>query len=297
MNNNSCQTCGTDVSRRDFLKIAGASTCGIAVAALTSGEALASSNEGLPLEEHKAMLYDSTVCIGCKQCEAACKLDNNLAEEDVDDLSGNTFTIIKEYISEDGTESAFRKYQCMHCVEPSCVASCPVAALTKLGDGPVIYDEDICIGCRYCMQACPYGVPAYDWSQAYPLIRKCDLCYDRPEGPACAETCPKGALIYGKRGELIQIAKERIALNPDKYYENRVFGEHDGGGTSFLILAAVPFEKIGLPPLGNESLPSHTHTATSVVPGLFAGVAGLMSSIYIRTKDNEDDDLHEGGTT
>lgn len=295
MSKNMCNSCGiNNVSRRDFLKVAGAGAGVVLASTITVNEVSASSKGGLPVEEHKALLYDATYCVGCLECEAACKLDNHLPEEDVDDLSGNTFTVIKRYEAEDGSESSFRKYQCMHCVEPACVASCPVGALEKSAAGPVLYEDLKCIGCRYCMQACPYGVPAYDWSQAYPLIRKCDLCYDLPDGPACATSCPKDALVSGTRGELLKIAHERIAANPGKYYEDRVFGEHEGGGTSVLILASVPFDKIGLPPLDHNPLPEQTRAATSAIPVVFAGVAGLMSVVYKRTKNNVVDGIDEG---
>ncbi|MBT3321086.1 MAG: 4Fe-4S binding protein [Anaerolineae bacterium] len=190
-------------------------------------------------------------------------------------------------------ESSFRKYQCMHCVEPACVASCPVAALHKLPDGPVAYDGYKCIGCRYCMQACPYGVPAYDWSEAYPLIAKCDLCYDRHDGPACASACTPGGVISGTRGELLAIAKQRIADNPGKYYEDRVFGEYEGGGTSVLILTPVAFDKIGLPPLDDTILSDATWPWLKAVPGIVVGVGGLLTGIYNKTKDKPGEDHKE----
>ena len=295
--NNTCHTCVSDLSRRDFLKVAGAVAGSLTTAGALTQVGLASSGEGnIPLEDQKALLYDATYCVGCRECEVACKEDNHLKEEDVDDLSGNTFTLIKLYQSEDGTEESFRKYQCMHCVDPACVASCPVGALEKSDEGPVLYEAIKCIGCRYCMQACPYGVPAYDWSEPYPLIAKCDLCYDRHDGPACASACTPGALISGTRGELLEIAKERIKANPGKYYEDRVFGEYDGGGTSVLILSGVAFEKIGLPPLSEESIPHHVHPATKAVPYIFGGAASLMTAAYMATKEDEEKNKEEGET-
>ena len=176
----------------------------------------------------------------------------------------------------------------MHCVEPACVISCPVGALEKSAEGPVLYESLKCIGCRYCMQACPYGVPAYDWSEAYPLIAKCDLCHDLPDGPACAKVCAPGALVSGTRGDLLAIAKERIAANPGKYHEDRVFGDHDGGGTSFLILSGVAFEKIGLPPLTEDSIPEYGQNATRAVPYIFGGAAGFMALAYRATMSTEE---------
>jgi formate dehydrogenase iron-sulfur subunit len=219
----------------------------------------------------------------------ACKHYNKLPDENVNDLSGNTFTIIKLYQSEDGSQKSFRKYQCMHCVDPACAASCPVGALHKLENGPVVYDAYKCIGCRYCMQACAFGVPRYDWSLAYPLIRKCEMCYHRENGPACADICPKQALIFGRRGDLLEIAKMRIAVNPGKYFEERVYGEFEGGGTSMLILSGVPFEAIGLPTMDTKPLPDRTEWALNIVPVIFFGVGGAMSAVYQRTKGKASD--------
>ena len=275
----------SNLSRREFLKIAGAGLGSLALAANASVSVGASSNEELPLEEHWALLYDATQCSGCRECERACKAYNKLPEENVDDLSGNTFTLIKLYQSEDGAQKSFRKYQCMHCVDPACAASCPVGALHKIENGPVVYNEYKCIGCRYCMQACAFGVPRYDWSLAYPFIRKCEMCYHREAGPACADICPKQALLFGRRGDLLEIAKMRISVNPGKYFEDRVYGEFEGGGTSVLILSGVSFESIGLPGLDPQPLPDRTQWALNIVPAIFFGVGGAMSAVYQRTKN------------
>jgi formate dehydrogenase iron-sulfur subunit len=273
------------VSRRDVLKLTGAGIGGMLLqptgAVCASGEA--SSTDA---EEHASMLYDATKCVGCKSCEAACKEWNKLPvePEPPQDLTGNTFTLIKLYQDGDGSDKVFRKYQCMHCLDPACATVCPVAALHKLDWGPVAYDAHKCIGCRYCMAACPFGVPRYDWSQTFPLIRKCTFCADREGGAACAEACPTGALIYGKRGELLEIAKARIAENPGKYTEDRVYGEDEVGGTSVLYLFPVSFDKVGLPELDTRPLPTRTEWALQVVPGIIVGVGGLMSAIYWLTK-------------
>jgi formate dehydrogenase iron-sulfur subunit len=271
------------ISRRDVLKLAAASAGGLTLAANASA-VQASSNSENSLADQWALLYDATLCSGCRECEKACKSYNKLPEEKADDLSGNTFTLIKLYEAEDGAEKSFRKYQCMHCADPACAASCPVSALHKLDYGPVVYDSYKCIGCRYCMQACAFGIPRYDWSLSYPFIRKCEMCYQREGGPACADICPKGSLIFGKRGDLIEIAKARIAVNPGKYFEDRVYGEFEAGGTSVMILSSVPFEKIGLPTLDHNPLPDRTQWALNIVPLIFFGVGGIMHGIYEQTK-------------
>jgi formate dehydrogenase iron-sulfur subunit len=256
---------GKIFSRRDFLKLAGTGAGGLVLATVVNDLVHALSDGELPPEEHKALLYDATRCGGCRICENACQAYNQLPDEQADELTGNKFTVIKRYASEDGTQASYRKYQCMHCVEPACASACPVGALHKLEDGPVMYDGHKCIGCRYCMQACAFGVPRYDWSLAYPLIRKCELCYQRESGAACAEACPKQALLFGKRGELLEIAQARIAAEPGKYFEDRVYGEYEAGGTSVLILSAVDFEKIGLPSV-DKADPDRTQWALNIVP-------------------------------
>ena len=281
------------LSRREFLKLASIGAGGVGLTTLLHNEASAGTGGEIHESEHRALLYDATVCVGCKECEIGCRRDNHLPVEQPNDLTGSTFTLIKEYRSEDGSERSFRKYQCMHCVEPACAASCPVSALHKADDGPVLYDAYKCIGCRYCMQACPFGVPRYDWSLAYPIIRKCDLCFDREDGPACALSCPTEALIAGQRGKLLAVAKERIQANQGKYYENRVFGEYEAGGTSVLILSAVAFNKLGLPPLDNQPLPYRTQWALKIVPAIFFGVGGIMSAIYKSTKNQGDEKVEE----
>jgi formate dehydrogenase iron-sulfur subunit len=272
------------LSRRDFLKLAGTGFGGVVLAGARSDRAQASSGSEIPLEQQKALLYDATRCIGCRVCENACRQYNGLPEEAADDLTGNNFTVVKRYESEDGSVVTYRKFQCMHCVDPACASACPVGALHKHEDGPVAYDSHKCIGCRYCMQACAFGVPRYDWSLAYPLIQKCELCYQREGGPACAEMCPKRAVIFGKRGELLEIAKARIAAEPGKYFEDRVYGEYEAGGTSVLILSSVDFEKIGLPSLDEKPIPDRTQWALNIVPIIFFGVGGTMAAIYRHSK-------------
>lgn len=273
-----------NLSRRDFLKLAGSGLGGVVLAGAELDTVHASSEGDIPLEEQKALLYDATRCIGCRACENACRTYNGLPDESADDLTGNNFTVVKRYESEDGSLVSYRKFQCMHCVEPACASACPVKALHKLEDGPVVYDSHKCIGCRYCMQACAFGVPRYDWELAYPLIRKCELCYHREGGPACAEACPKQAVMYGKRGDLLEIAKARITAEPGKYFEDRVYGETEAGGTSVLILSPVDFERIGLPALDAKPIPARTQWALNIVPIIFFGVGGAMTAIYKGSK-------------
>jgi Fe-S-cluster-containing dehydrogenase component len=175
-------------------------------------------------------------------------------------LTLNEFTknIIKLYEPEIGL-SSFVKQQCMHCLEPACVAACPFEALNKRpDDGVVAWEPTKCIGCRYCEVACPYHVPKFEWTAQNPAIVKCEFCRHRlavGEEPACTSVCPTKAVIFGPRSVLLDEAKSRVAAAPGKYFEDRVYGEHEAGGTQVLYLSHVPFEKIGLPTLGPDERP------------------------------------------
>ena len=163
----------------------------------------------------KAMLIDTTRCIGCRACQVACKSWHNLPGERTTFsetwsnpryMNSNNYTriIFREVAQPEGKLNwYFIKRQCMHCQDPACESVCPVGALTKLKSGPVVYDDDRCIGCRYCMMACPFQVPKFEWGSAVPLIRKCDFCADRIEiglAPSCATACPSQALVFGEPG-------------------------------------------------------------------------------------------------
>ena len=199
------------------------------------------------------------------------------------ELTAETWSLIKLYQdNENRSIYSFVKVQCMHCVDPACVSACPVGALQKTENGPVVYDEKICIGCRYCMAACPFEIPKYEWEKVFPRVMKCDFCADRQEcgqEPACVEACTTGAITYGKRADLIVEAKERIQNDPGNYIDH-VYGEHEVGGTSNLYISKVPFEKLGLPTLNSASLPSLTWPWMRAVPGVAVTVATLMTFLY-----------------
>jgi formate dehydrogenase iron-sulfur subunit len=170
----------------------------------------------------------------------------------------------------------------MHCVYPACVTACPVGALQKTAEGPVIYDANKCFGCRYCMVACPFGVPDFEWEDPTPWVRKCDFCADRlAEGlaPSCVDACPNGALKFGNRDELLAEAKERIAGAPKKYVDH-VYGEKEAGGTSWLYITGFPIDKMGFPSLDSEPVTVNTQRAMGAVPPVLLGVAATMAGIY-----------------
>ena len=188
-----------------------------------------------------AILNDTTRCTGCERCVDACKVENDLGKDlprrwklRIDDLSSTRFTTIQR--RDDGRPV---RRLCMHCVEPACVSACIVGALQKRPDGPVIYDGDRCMGCRYCMMACPFGIPRYEWEQPVPYVRKCILCYhrlDQGRVPACVEACPEEATIFGDRAELLAEAERRVQAEPQRY-RNTIYGHHEVGGTSVLYVS------------------------------------------------------------
>jgi formate dehydrogenase iron-sulfur subunit len=224
------------------------------------------------MPKQNAMLIDITMCVGCGSCQAACKAENGLPQEPETALSATAYTALAEY---DGT---FVRRLCQHCLDPTCVSVCPVGAFTKTAAGPVLYDADKCIGCRYCIQACPFDVPRYEWKSTQPRVRKCRFCAPRQAKglpPACAEVCPTGATKYGERDALLREAYARIAAEPGKYV-GRVYGAEDAGGTSILYLSAVPFEQLGFATrLGKRPLPELTESALSRIPSV-VGIGGVM---------------------
>ncbi len=233
----------------------------------------------------KGLLIDITKCIGCRSCEAACKAQNHLPETGDTDLTARTYTRVME------RGDHFVRKMCMHCQNPTCVSVCPVGALQKTSYGPVVYDETKCMGCRYCMAACPFQVPRYEWTSVFPRVRKCIMCKDRvAKGlqTACAEACPTGATKFGERDELIHEAQDRIRSEPDKYV-NHIYGLTEVGGTGVLFISDVPFEKLGFrTDVLNEPLPILTWNVLSKIPS-FVGVGStLLFGIWWITNRREE---------
>jgi formate dehydrogenase iron-sulfur subunit len=235
--------------------------------------------------DQPAILVDVTRCTGCEACVLACKEENDLGPDrlragqaSVDGLSATRFTTVLRRPGD-----RFVKQQCRHCLEPACVSACLVGAMQKTPEGPVVYDAELCMGCRYCLVACPYGVPRYEWEEAAPYVRKCTLCYPRlQEGrePACVEACPEGALLFGSRDELLRQAHLRIAHEPGRYIDH-VYGETEVGGTSVLYLADVSLGFLGWSDeLGDTPLPTLSWASLEKVPPVVVGMASLMGGIH-----------------
>ena len=222
------------LGRRTFLQIAGAT--GTAALVTLPGRAQAIGGVETKGEDESSVLVDTTKCIGCRGCEAACAEANHLPDPPDDEkafekprqTSTQVFTVVnRSPVKPRAGGERFAKTQCMHCVEPACASACPAKALEKTASGPVVYHQERCLGCRYCMVACPFGVPQFEYEKTAPYIRKCSFCADRQAAgklPACADACPSGALQFGNRAELLEEARTRIYQNPGKYVHH-VYGE------------------------------------------------------------------------
>jgi formate dehydrogenase iron-sulfur subunit len=254
------------IGRRGFFKIAaiGAGVAGSAKVSASAGAAVAGADS-------PGVLVDTTLCVGCRACEAACAEANHNPPPPEDeavfkerrDTTEKAFTVVNQIPT---VKDRFAKKQCMHCIAPACASACPVRAMDKKPEGPVTWDGTACLGCRYCMIACPFDIPKYEYSSNNPRVRKCTFCAERQLAglkPACTEVCPSGALTFGRRGELLELAKSRIYTNPDKYVHH-VYGEHEAGGTSWLYIGDFELEKLAL----------RTGTPEKEIPSLVAGALG-----------------------
>jgi formate dehydrogenase iron-sulfur subunit len=243
----------------------------------------------------KALLYDATLCIGCKQCEQACAEKNKLQYDSVtaadDKQSDHKFTVVLS------KGDKFMRRLCMNCSDPACASVCPVAALKKTAAGPVVYDENKCMGCRYCMVACPFGVPKYEWSKVLPRVQKCTMCPDRVlagQPTACAEACPTGATKFGERDDLIAEAQQRIREGGSKYVSH-IYGLNEVGGTSVLLLSSVPFQEFGYPAdLTRDPLPILTYRVLSRIPDFVPLGGMLLGGIWWITHRREEVAAEEG---
>ena len=276
------------LTRRDFLKICGAGAVTLGIGAKFAPPALdmGARNVPVPPRNTTGMLIDTTKCVGCQRCQVACQSNRNLPTDTkiraLSPVSPSVVQLMNVSTDPAKPQNLPVKRQCMNCVNPACVAACTVGALQKRPDGPVVYDSSRCIGCRYCMYACPFGVPTFEWNKQFSLIVKCDSCasrIDQGKLPACVEACPANALTFGKREELLTIANQRIYGGKSNYVQH-VYGEREIGGTSMLYLAAVPFEQLGFPTLPEEAPAEINATIMHSTPAIAAAMATALSGIY-----------------
>jgi formate dehydrogenase iron-sulfur subunit len=293
-----------NIRRRELFKIAATGLISLASSSALGEVGLADNESGQSL----GVLVDTAVCIGCRKCEWACnqynKL-NNRTQAEFDDKSvfqrhrrpdHSTYTVVNQFQAPGQSDKAYYiKVQCMHCIKPACASACLVGALTKDKSGPVVYDAWKCIGCRYCMVACPFQIPAYEYDNAFaPQVRKCTFCFEKVirEGlkPSCVDICPNDALTFGKRDDLIDAAYVRMKAAPDRYIDH-VYGEHEAGGTNWLYLAPIDFANTELPKLESKPIPEITENIQhgifkSFVPPL--ALYGLLGLAMHALKDKKD---------
>lgn len=288
------------ISRRKFLGWLGAAGAGTTLGR-SAHAAGAAKFTGHP--DALGVLFDVTRCIGCRKCEEACQKVNGLPapEKPFSDLTvmdrkrrtdSRTYTVMNRYDHVPGARGPlYRKSQCNHCLEPACASACFVAAFKKNSNGAVTYDESVCVGCRYCMIACPFEIPAYEYDKAFtPRIMKCTFCHPRlvqGQLPGCVEICPAEALTFGKRRDLLRIARERIEKFPGRYLDH-VYGETEMGGTAWLTISGVPFRELGMrEDLGTVAAPELTKGALSVVPIVAGMWPVLLTGIYAISQRRE----------
>lgn len=272
------------MQRRDFLRSSLA-----AVIPIQSARAEAPKEN----KEFVGVLVDTTRCIGCRSCEVACaeangkanglvvpdvKTDNALERRR--DTSDKQWTIVNRFKTEKG--DVFVKRQCMHCWQAACVSACLVNAMYKTREGPVTWNGDKCLGCRFCMVGCPFDIPKAEYHEWNPRIQKCNMCYARLQQggkPACVEACPTDTLMFGPKRQLMEIARHRVYSHPDKYV-HQIYGENEVGGTGWLYLSAVPFNQIGFrTDLGTTPYPEYTKQFLVSVPMILFGVPALLLGV------------------
>ena len=301
----------TKTSRRMVLKsgLAGA------FAGLFLRSKSASSHNIKRYPDSSGVLVDMTRCVGCRSCEAACNAEQNLPKPELPFTDKTVFdeeengqkrrtdetryTVVNRYTLEGLEHPLFRKVQCNHCQEPACLSSCFVNAYTKTPEGAVIYNPDICVGCRTCMIACPFYIPTFKYSSAFhPRILKCIFCYDtrlkHGREPACVEACPQDALIFGKRDELIKIGRRRIEEKADRYVDH-IYGEYEAGGTSWLYLSSVPFEEVGFnTDISDEPILDSVKNFLGILPMVLTIWPALFTGFHLLAtrKDKKIDDQH-----
>ena len=283
---------------RSFLKLAGV----ISAAVAEGGRTACVASGGSAAHEWWGMLPDLSGCIGCRKCEFACKEANGLPNDSLESYedtsvfqrerrpdAGN-LTVVNRYKGrEPEGQPVYVKKQCLHCNQPACASVCPVAAIRKSEQGPVIYEASLCMGCRYCIMACPFSIPAYTYDVPLtPVVRKCTMCFEKvsKEGgvPACAKICPVEAITFNRRGKLLALAREKIRSRPDVYVDH-IYGEHEVGGTGWLYIAPTAFDQLGFrTDLGTRPAPELTEGFLSIIPLVVSIWPVALAGLYALTK-------------
>ncbi len=290
-------------NRREFFKTT--AILGSAISGLPS-KSIKAAPKNILSEDRMGVLVDTSACIGCRNCEWACKTAHDIETPQLEKYNDrsvfkeirrpdvNALTVVNEYPNPQNAQLPTDvKVQCMHCDHPACVSACIVGAFSKQENGSVIWDTKRCIGCRYCMVACPFQVPSFEYNKAInPEIKKCDFCFERTKVgklPACVEICPVEALTYGPRNDLVKIARDRIRRNPDKYFDH-IYGEYEVGGTSWMYIGSQDLRKKAFPKLGDKPAPG---VSEAIQHGIFSyfvppvSLYALLGSIMWITKNRK----------
>ncbi len=296
------------ISRRRFLA---ASVAGCAATTLAGPKKALAAGSFTGYSDSMGVLVDLTRCIGCRSCEAACNKEQNLPAPDkpFDDKSvfdetfhggtqkrrpdENAYTVVNRYNPEGSDKAIYRKVQCNHCNEPACLSSCFVNAYTKTKEGAVIYNSNVCVGCRNCMIACPFNIPGYSYSSAIdPIVKKCIFCHETrlKNGlpPACVDICPQEALTFGKRKDLLKIGNNRIHTHPGRYVDH-IYGEKELGGTSWMYLSSASFAEVGFDPKpGNEPIINNVKDFLGTVPMVLAIWPAMFTGFHLLAKKRDE---------
>lgn len=278
------------LKRRDFLK-----TLGVAGGGLLGAEAFAAPKASKEKKEMYSLLIDISLCEGCQACEYACAEINELPEPEdypeagtIRQLQPDRFGVVNAFDTSEG--EFYVKKQCMHCNQPACASACLTKAMYKTEEGPVIWREEKCMGCRYCMLSCPFDIPTFEYDSPNPRIVKCRMCFEQlqeGEWPACVENCPNEAVIFGTRREMLAEARKRITENPDDYVDY-IYGEREAGGTGVLYISPVPFEELGFDmDIEKKSYPEYTKNFLYAVPSIFVLWPAILLGLRESTKDKE----------
>lgn len=261
----------------------------------------------------KGVLVDLTKCIGCGSCVVACKMYNgNEWIEDRAPTSGEeaaladaNWTVVQQcrisketgqnlhiggmspLIKTDGSEEwRFVKRQCLHCKDPACVSSCFATAFRQNDSGAVTYYPNLCVGCRYCMLACPFSIPKFEWGKAIPVLTKCTMCHNRIEhgdAPACVSVCPTNVMKFGEQEQLLKEAWDII--HDDDRYMRHVYGEEEAGGTAWIYISDKPFDVLGFKTnVPRRSIPSYTSNFMHATPIVGVVWAAILTCLYFITK-------------
>ncbi len=285
------------ISRRDLLKTLGVASAAFAGVKLKGNETATSDTE------FYGVLFDANYCIGCRKCEWACndvndlpnqpieKFDDKTVFKEIRDTKPHNYTVVNSFNVDDRKDPIYVKKQCMHCNQPACASACLTAAMKKTVKGPIIWRENKCMGCRFCMLSCPFDIPKFEYDSANPKISKCTMCFERlkkGERPACVKICPEEALIFGTRRALIKEARRRIHNKPEKYIDH-IYGEKEAGGCGWLYLSPVSFEQIGFnTKIDTKPYPDLTKGFLYSVPFIFVLWPALMLGMSKANEEDED---------